>query len=68
VIILFSIVGAQTLVNSVNCVGVMGAGIALEFKLRFPNMYDDYVTRCVRKEVKIGRPYVYREHGQSIGL
>jgi len=56
-------IGAQTLVNSVNCVGVMGAGIALEFKLRFPNMYDDYVTRCVRKEVKIGRPYVYREHG-----
>lgn len=56
-------VGAQTLVNSVNCVGVMGAGIALEYKLRFPNMYNNYVTRCVQKEVKIGRPYVYREHG-----
>jgi O-acetyl-ADP-ribose deacetylase (regulator of RNase III) len=33
---------AQTLVNAVNCAGVMGKGIALEFKKRFPAMYKDY--------------------------
>ena len=32
---------AQTLINTVNCVGVMGKGIALEFKNQFPDMYDD---------------------------
>ena len=36
---------AQTLVNTVNCVGVMGKGIALGFKKRFPDMYDEYVQR-----------------------
>ena len=51
---------AQTLVNTVNCVGVMGKGVALEFKKRFPAMYEDYVERCERGEVKLGRPYLYR--------
>jgi O-acetyl-ADP-ribose deacetylase (regulator of RNase III) len=46
---------AQTLINTVNCVGIMGKGIALEFKERFPEMVDDYVKRCERKEVKQGR-------------
>jgi len=51
---------AQTLVNTVNCVGVMGKGIALEFRERFPDMYDDYVRRCKAREVKLGQPYLYR--------
>jgi len=51
---------AQTLVNTVNCVGVMGKGIALEFKKRFPEMYEDYVRRCNSKQVTLGRPYLYR--------
>jgi O-acetyl-ADP-ribose deacetylase (regulator of RNase III)/uncharacterized protein YwgA len=51
---------AQTLVNTVNCVGVMGKGIALEFKKRFPKMFEDYVARCERREVKLGRPYLYK--------
>lgn len=50
---------AQTLVNTVNCVGVMGKGIALEFKRRFPEMYEDYVQRCKAGKVKLGRPYIY---------
>ena len=37
---------AQTIVNTVNCVGVMGAGIALEFRLREPEMYLKYVSLC----------------------
>jgi len=51
---------AQTLVNTVNCIGIMGKGIALEFKKRFPDMFKDYGERCKRKEVKLGKPYLYR--------
>ena len=51
---------AQTLINTVNCVGIMGKGIALEFKKRFPKMFDDYVQRCERGEVKPGVPYLYK--------
>lgn len=51
---------AQTLVNTVNCVGVMGKGIALEYKKRFPAMYADYVERCNQKEVRLGVPYLYK--------
>jgi O-acetyl-ADP-ribose deacetylase (regulator of RNase III) len=51
---------AQTLVNTVNTVGVMGKGIALEFKKRFPDMYEDYVQRCNTGQVRLGEPYLYR--------
>lgn len=49
----------QTLVNTVNCVGVMGKGIAFSFKRRFPEMCNDYEARCSRNEVKLGEPYCY---------
>jgi O-acetyl-ADP-ribose deacetylase (regulator of RNase III) len=52
---------AQTLVNPVNCVGIMGKGAALEFKKRFPAMFDDYASRCERKAVRLGQPYLYRD-------
>ena len=39
-------VGTQAIVNTVNCTGVMGAGIALEFKLRYPDMFNDYESKC----------------------
>jgi O-acetyl-ADP-ribose deacetylase (regulator of RNase III) len=51
---------AHTLINTVNCVGIMGKGIALEFKKRFPEMFKDYVERCERHEVKLGAPYLYK--------
>lgn len=51
---------AQTLVNTVNCVGVMGKGIALEFKNRFPYMFRDYAARCEKGLVVLGRPYLYK--------
>ena len=51
---------AQTLVNTVNTVGVMGKGVALGFRKRFPEMYEDYVRRCEQREVQLGRPYLYR--------
>ncbi|WP_428310132.1 type II toxin-antitoxin system antitoxin DNA ADP-ribosyl glycohydrolase DarG [Hydrocarboniphaga sp.] len=52
---------AQALVNTVNCVGVMGKGVAEQFKLRYPAMFDDYKRRCDQKIVKLGRPYLYRD-------
>ena len=52
---------AQAIVNTVNCVGVMGAGLALEFKLRFPQMYTDYVSRCKNKEIKVGKVNLYHD-------
>lgn len=58
---------AQTLVNTVNCVGVMGKGIAMEFKSRFPEMFKDYVQRCNHNEIRIGQPYLYKSlFGQQI--
>jgi O-acetyl-ADP-ribose deacetylase (regulator of RNase III) len=51
---------AQTIVNTVNCVGVMGAGIAYEFRLRFPAMYDRYVELCKAKQINIGSLWIYK--------
>jgi O-acetyl-ADP-ribose deacetylase (regulator of RNase III)/uncharacterized protein YwgA len=50
----------HALVNTVNTVGIMGKGVALAFKKRYPEMYRDYVGRCSRGEVRLGEPYVYR--------
>jgi O-acetyl-ADP-ribose deacetylase (regulator of RNase III) len=50
---------AQTLVNTVNCVGVMGKGIAEKFKKAYPDMFEDYVRRCDEREVTPGVPYVF---------
>jgi uncharacterized protein YwgA/O-acetyl-ADP-ribose deacetylase (regulator of RNase III) len=49
---------AQTLVNTVNCVGIMGKGVALAFKQHFPDMFEDYVRRCEHGLVKLGQPYL----------
>ncbi len=58
---------AQTLVNTVNCVGVMGKGIAQEFKKKYPEMYGDYTKRCQSHQVKPGMPYHYQDmFGTSI--
>lgn len=49
---------AEALVNTVNCVGVMGRGIALQFKNAFPNNYKQYAQACKRKEVQPGRMFI----------
>ena len=50
---------AQVITNTVNCVGAMGAGIALEFKKRFPEMYADYKSKCDQNQVRPGTPYLW---------
>ncbi|ANV82931.1 hypothetical protein AWQ21_00065 [Picosynechococcus sp. PCC 7003] len=52
---------AQTIVNTINCVGVMGGGLALEFKLRFPEMHQDYLLKCQRQQFVTGEPQIYKE-------
>ena len=52
---------AQTLVNTINCVGIMGKGVALEFKKAYPAMFEDYAARCERRQVRLGEPYLFRD-------
>jgi len=52
---------SQTLVNTINCVGVMGAGIALEFRYRYPKMYEEYIKLCNDKHIRIGSLWLYRK-------
>lgn len=50
---------AEALVNTVNCVGIMGRGIALQFKQVFPANFKAYATACKREEVQPGRMFVF---------
>ena len=51
---------AQTIVNTVNCVGVMGKGIALVFKLRYPNMFEQYQNYCSQHLIMVGKLWLYK--------
>lgn len=46
------------LVNAVNCVGVMGKGIALQFKHRYPENFAAYAQACKNHQVKLGHMHV----------
>jgi O-acetyl-ADP-ribose deacetylase (regulator of RNase III) len=50
---------AEALVNTVNCVGVMGRGVALQFKKAFPANFKAYETACQTKQVQPGKMFVY---------
>ena len=50
---------ADALVNTVNCVGVMGRGIALQFKNAFPDNYKAYSKACDRHEVRPGHMFIF---------
>src|SRR6266581_6095832 len=54
---------AEALVTTVNCVGIMGRGIALQFKKAFPANFKVYEAACKRGEVEPGRMFVF-ETGQ----
>lgn len=50
---------SEALVNTVNCVGVMGRGIALQFKNAFPENFIAYAAACKKEEVQPGRMFVF---------
>jgi len=52
----------QALVNTVNTVGVMGKGIALQFKERFPINFKIYAAECKKGEMKVGKMLVVKEN------
>jgi O-acetyl-ADP-ribose deacetylase (regulator of RNase III) len=57
---------AQTLVNTVNTVGVMGKGIALVFKQLYPEMYQQYRALCQAGQLDIGKLHIYRTPNKII--
>lgn len=48
---------AEALVNTVNCVGIMGKGIALQFKEAFPANFEEYERACRNQQVQLGRMF-----------
>lgn len=56
----------QTIVSTINCVGVMGAGIALEYRLRYPNMHKKYINLCKEKKIDIGLLWIYKAEDKWI--
>lgn len=57
---------AQCLVNPVNCEGVMGKGLALQFKRRFPETFKSYRAECSEFSLWIGKLHVFDENGKTI--
>lgn len=51
-------VNTEAIINTVNTVGVMGKGLALEFKKRYPSNYDSYYKACKNNDVKIGKMFI----------
>lgn len=58
---------AQAIVNTVNTVGVMGKGIALQFKKAYPNNYKSYSMACKNKEVVVGKMFITTDSNISSG-
>jgi O-acetyl-ADP-ribose deacetylase (regulator of RNase III) len=52
---------ADALVNTVNCVGVMGKGIALEFRRRYPKMFEEYKSICQKHQLRPGQILPYKK-------
>jgi O-acetyl-ADP-ribose deacetylase (regulator of RNase III) len=59
---------AQTIVNPVNIEGVMGKGLALEFKKRYPQMFLKYNHACKNGMFEIGRLMIYRAEDHTVLL
>lgn len=58
---------AEALVNTVNTIGVMGKGIALQFKKIYPHNYKAYLDACKKGELKIGKLFLTRDYNLSSG-
>ena len=56
---------AEAIINTVNCVGVMGRGIALQFKKSYPDNFKAYARACKQKEVVPGKMFVFEMLGTT---
>lgn len=59
---------AQVLVNTVNVVGVMGKGVALEFKNRYPDMFKEYLRICEDKSLDVGKLFLWKKSDKWVLL
>lgn len=57
---------ADVLVNPVNTVGVMGKGIAREFKRLYPDMFKQYKIICEQEQLQVGKLWMYKATGKRI--
>ena len=57
--------GLQTIVIPVNTVGVMGAGLAKQAKIKYPNMFIDYQGLCYNTKIKVHTPHVWRSDDEN---
>lgn len=52
---------AEAIVNPVNINGIMGKGLALSFKIEYPENYKAYVKACKNKQIDIGKLFVFKD-------
>ncbi|WP_297417304.1 macro domain-containing protein [Clostridium sp.] len=57
---------AEALVNTVNCEGYMGKGIAYQFKLQYPQNNTDYIKACKNGSLTVGKLHFFKEDGKII--
>jgi len=60
--------GTDAIVNTINCVGFMGKGLALEYALRYPKLLEEYKQKCNKKEIIIGKIYYFQSGFQMVNL
>ena len=51
----------MTIVNTVNTVGFMGAGIAQEYMRRYPEMFEEYNLKCLNQDLKMGELHIWKK-------
>ena len=56
----------QALINPVNTQGIMGKGLAYQFKIKYPNNFQNYEQKCLIKEVDVGKDLIYTEEKDKI--
>lgn len=64
---LFAVTGLDALAHGVNCRGIMGAGIAVEFKRRWPAMFEDYAAECAFR-LKVGQCVDWRDPASGMWI
>lgn len=58
-------VDANIYVITVNCIGVMGKGLAKSFRVKYPELYERYKRDCRKGTIGIGRPVIYEHESQK---
>lgn len=55
----------EAIINTINCVGVMGGGLAKAFRERYPEMNEAYQGACAHNQVKVGKMWSWFDHGRG---